>query len=76
MALIAIYNVWADSVEHLEDSIKMIRNEVDYVLVLNQDVILAPNYIEILVNFLDKHSQVASVSGKIFYWDFSVFFNF
>jgi hypothetical protein len=36
MALIAIYNVWADSVEHLEDSIKMIRNEVDYVLVLNQ----------------------------------------
>jgi hypothetical protein len=36
MALISIYNVWADSVEHLEDSIKMIRNEVDYVLVLNQ----------------------------------------
>jgi GT2 family glycosyltransferase len=42
----------------------------EYVLVLNQDVILDPDYIETLVNFLDKHPKVASVSGKIFYWDF------
>lgn len=42
----------------------------DYVLVLNQDLILAPDYLEKLVNFLDKHKQAASVAGKLFYWDF------
>jgi hypothetical protein len=36
MPIIAIYNVWSDSVEHLEDSISMIRNEVDFVLCVNQ----------------------------------------
>ncbi len=42
----------------------------DYVLVLNQDVILDPGYLQVLVKFLDQHSEVASVSGKILYWDF------
>lgn len=42
----------------------------DYVLVLNQDVILEPDYLKILVKFMDAHPQVASCSGKILYWDF------
>ncbi|MBT4516655.1 MAG: glycosyltransferase family 2 protein [Candidatus Komeilibacteria bacterium] len=42
----------------------------DYILVLNQDLILEPNYIRDLVDFLDKNSKVASCSGKLMYWDF------
>ncbi len=41
-----------------------------YVLVLNQDIILEKDYLETLVNFLENHKQVASVSGKLMYWDF------
>lgn len=42
----------------------------DYVLVVNQDVVLAKNYIQVLVDFLEKHPQAGSSAGKIFYWDF------
>jgi GT2 family glycosyltransferase len=41
----------------------------DYVMVLNQDVILHPKYIEKAVEFLDQHHDVGSVSGKILRWD-------
>jgi GT2 family glycosyltransferase len=40
----------------------------DYVLVLNQDVILDSKYLEIAVDYLDKHHDVGSVSGKILRW--------
>ena len=43
----------------------------DYVLVLNQDVILDPNYLRELVDFMEKHPQAASCAGKLMYWDFS-----
>jgi len=42
----------------------------DYILCLNQDVILEPDFLEILVSFLDRHPQVGSLSGKIYRWDF------
>ena len=42
----------------------------DYVLVVNQDVVLAKDYIQTLVDFLEKHQQVASAAGALYYWDF------
>lgn len=42
----------------------------DYILFLNQDLMLAPNYLEDAIAFLDKNPNVASVSGKLLYWDF------
>jgi hypothetical protein len=36
MALIGIWNVWSDSSEHLEDSISIIRDELDFVVCVNQ----------------------------------------
>jgi len=46
-------------------------SDSDYVLVLNQDVILEPDYLAKLVHFLGKHPHVASVAGKLMYWDFA-----
>lgn len=37
MNLIAIYNVWGDSIELLEGSIKQIRESVDFVLIVAQE---------------------------------------
>ncbi|MFC3799815.1 glycosyltransferase family 2 protein [Cohnella sp. GCM10012308] len=37
--------------------------ESDYYLVLNPDVILSPNYISQLVNFLEDHSEYGSATG-------------
>lgn len=42
----------------------------DFVLVVNQDVVLAKNYLEVLVNFMAKHPQAASVGSKLYYWDY------
>ncbi len=42
----------------------------DYVLVVNQDVVLAKDYIQVVVDFLEKHPQAASAAGQLFYWDF------
>ncbi|MBT4209853.1 MAG: glycosyltransferase family 2 protein [Candidatus Komeilibacteria bacterium] len=42
----------------------------DYILVLNQDLILEPNYIRELVDFLQQNTKVASCSGKLMYWNF------
>ncbi|MFH0873982.1 MAG: glycosyltransferase family 2 protein [Candidatus Komeilibacteria bacterium] len=45
-------------------------SDSDYLLVLNADVLLAEDYLAKLVEFLDKHPEVASVSGKLLRWDF------
>ncbi|MEK5059457.1 glycosyl transferase [Paenibacillus sp. FSL H7-0326] len=37
----------------------------DYVLVLNPDVSLEPNYIRYLVEFMDHHSEVGSATGML-----------
>lgn len=42
----------------------------DYILVLNQDVILEPNYLRELVDFLQSNKNAASCAGKLMYWDF------
>ncbi|MCB9802619.1 glycosyltransferase family 2 protein [Candidatus Nomurabacteria bacterium] len=42
-----------------------------YVLFLNQDVILEPDYLEKTVAFLDQNLNVATVSGKLLHWDFA-----
>lgn len=40
----------------------------DYVLVLNQDVILDAKFLAETVGFMDQHHDVGSVSGKILRW--------
>lgn len=45
-------------------------SDSDYILVLNQDVILEPNYLRELVDFLEKNKKAASCAGKLMYWDF------
>ncbi len=42
----------------------------DYVVVLNQDVILEKNFLEEIVAFLDVNKSIGSVSGKILRWQF------
>lgn len=42
----------------------------DYILVLNQDIILEPGFLEKAVKFLDEHHDAGSVSGKILRWEF------
>lgn len=42
----------------------------DYVLFLNQDIILEPEYIYDLVEFLESNKKSASAMGKLLYWDF------
>lgn len=41
----------------------------EYVLVLNQDIILEPQYIERLVAFADEHSEVGSVGGLLLLYE-------
>lgn len=42
----------------------------EYVLFLNQDIILESDYLEKTVAFLDANPNVATVAGKLLYWDF------
>jgi GT2 family glycosyltransferase len=37
---------------------------------LNQDIILEPNFLEVIVKFLDAHPDVGAVTGKLLRWDF------
>jgi GT2 family glycosyltransferase len=41
----------------------------DYILVLNQDVILDPEFLEESVKFLETHHDVGSISGKVLRWE-------
>ena len=43
----------------------------EYVMVLNQDVILEPDYLAKVAEFMDTHKNCASVTGKILRWDFT-----
>lgn len=42
----------------------------EFILCLNQDVILEPDYIERLVGFLLENRKAGAVAGKILKWDF------
>ncbi len=46
------------------------KTKSDYVLLLNQDIYLMPNYLEKLVNFMEAHQDVAVASGRLMRWDF------
>lgn len=41
-----------------------------YVLMLNQDIILAPDFLAKIVHFLDSQPGVGAVSGKLLRWGF------
>lgn len=43
----------------------------DYVLMLNQDIILEPHFLEEVVEFLDSHPKVGAVTGKLLKWNFA-----
>jgi len=43
----------------------MILTEVDYVLVLNPDVILDPRFLEILIREMDSDAKAGSATGKL-----------
>ncbi len=47
-----------------------IMKQVDnkYIMLLNPDTILEPDYIEKIIDFLDKNEQVGAGIGKIFRW--------
>jgi len=45
-------------------------SDSDYILVVNQDVILEEDYLEKVVSFLEKNQKAGSAAGKIMYWDF------
>lgn len=44
----------------------------EYVLLLNQDMYLAPDCLEKAVAFLDQHPEAASVSPRLMKWDFAL----
>lgn len=41
------------------------QSKSKYIFCLNDDVVLEPDYLEKLVNFLDKNSNIASAQGKL-----------
>lgn len=43
----------------------------EYIFVMNEDVILDPDYLTQIIQFLDNHQNVAAASGAIYQWDFS-----
>ncbi len=47
------------------------ETESDYVLLLNQDMYLAPDCLDKIVTFLEKHSEISSVSPRLMKWNFA-----
>ncbi|MCX6785587.1 MAG: glycosyltransferase family 2 protein [Candidatus Komeilibacteria bacterium] len=46
-------------------------SESEYLMMLNQDIILEPDYLEQAVKYLDNQPAAAVASGKILIWDFA-----
>ncbi|MFH1089495.1 MAG: glycosyltransferase family 2 protein [Candidatus Uhrbacteria bacterium] len=46
-------------------------HDADYILLINDDTILVPEYIASLRKYLDEHSDTAAVAGVILRWNFS-----
>lgn len=42
----------------------------EYILISNQDIILEKNFLEEAIKFLETHSGVGAVTGKLCHWDF------
>lgn len=43
----------------------------DYVLVLNQDTVLAPDYVDQLSRGLTENPQIGAITGKLWQWQFN-----
>ena len=43
--------------------------DAEYILVLNQDVILEPNFLAELVNFIEKNKNVSALNSKVLRWE-------
>ncbi|MEK7167345.1 MAG: glycosyltransferase family 2 protein [Patescibacteria group bacterium] len=50
--------------------IREVIKDSEYILILNQDVILEKNFLEETMKFLKTNSNIAAVMPKIYYWDF------
>lgn len=44
-------------------------SDADYILVLNPDVVLAPRFIEVMINAMDSDQTAGSASGKLWRWE-------
>ncbi|MEK7068129.1 MAG: glycosyltransferase, partial [Patescibacteria group bacterium] len=42
----------------------------EFILLLNQDTILEPDYIAQLMNFMESHSSAGAFAGKVLRWNF------
>lgn len=47
------------------------QNDTEYVLLLNQDLYLEPDCFEKMIAFMDKNTDVASVSPRLMKWNFN-----
>lgn len=45
---------------------RALENEADYVLLLNNDITVSPNFLQPLVNTAENHERVAAVGGVIY----------
>jgi GT2 family glycosyltransferase len=45
-------------------------SDSNYIFVVNQDIILDQDYLEKVVDFLEKNHKAGSAAGKTMYWDF------
>lgn len=48
------------------------ESDAEYILMLNQDMYLAPDCLEKMVKFLDENPKVAAVSPRLMKWNFSL----
>ena len=46
------------------------ESDAEYILLLNQDMYLAPDCLEKIVMFLDQHPETAAISPRLMKWDF------
>jgi len=46
-----------------------LKNNADYILVLNNDTIVTPNFLEPMVAMCEKDKNIGIASGKIYYYD-------
>ncbi len=51
-------------------AIREVIKDSEYILMLNQDIVLEKNYLEEIVNFLKTHQKIGALMGKIYRWDF------
>ena len=72
------FPVQYELIEHPENSgfagghnILFQKTQSDYIVLLNQDMVLQPDCLEKITRFLDAHSDVAVVSPRLMKWDFA-----